>query len=112
MTSAFLLLLKETGIRAGEAHNLRWTDINFESETVRMTPEKGNRARIFKLSNKMLSMLNALRPKSNPNCPFCKHLRIQKRLFAKQRANLAWKLQNPRLLQIHFHTLRHWKATT
>ncbi|MDH5771169.1 MAG: hypothetical protein OEZ25_07785, partial [Candidatus Bathyarchaeota archaeon] len=23
----------------------------------------------------------------------------------------ARKLQNPRLLQIHFHTLRHWKAT-
>ena len=24
---------------------------------------------------------------------------------------LAKKLQNPRLRQIHFHTLRHWKAT-
>ena len=27
------------------------------------------------------------------------------------RARLAAKLQNPRLLQIHLHTLRHWKAT-
>jgi len=27
------------------------------------------------------------------------------------RRRLAIKLQNPRLLQIHFHTLRHWKAT-
>jgi len=25
---------------------------------------------------------------------------------------LANKLDSPRLLQIHFHTLRHWKATT
>jgi len=25
---------------------------------------------------------------------------------------LAKKLNNPRLLEIHFHTLRHWKATT
>ncbi len=32
-------------------------------------------------------------------------------LFQKQRANLARKLQNPRLLLIHFHTFRHWKAT-
>jgi integrase len=31
-------------------------------------------------------------------------------LLAKKR--LARNLNNPRLLQIHFHTLRHWKATT
>jgi len=28
------------------------------------------------------------------------------------RNRLAKKLQNPRLRQKHFHTLRHWKATT
>ncbi len=27
------------------------------------------------------------------------------------RKRVAQKLKNPRLLQIHFHTLRHWKAT-
>lgn len=27
------------------------------------------------------------------------------------RKTLAKKLNNPRLLEIHFHTLRHWKAT-
>ena len=31
--------------------------------------------------------------------------------FAKQRNGLARKLQNTRLRHIHFHTLRHWKAT-
>jgi site-specific recombinase XerC len=30
---------------------------------------------------------------------------------ARARRRLASKLQNPRLLAIHFHTLRHWKAT-
>jgi site-specific recombinase XerC len=25
---------------------------------------------------------------------------------------LAFKLQNPRLMEIHFHTFRHWKATS
>jgi len=29
----------------------------------------------------------------------------------RQKRRLAAKLQNPRLLQISFHTLRHWKAT-
>jgi len=32
--------------------------------------------------------------------------------FWGQRRRLAQKLQNTRLLQISFHTLRHWKATT
>ena len=30
--------------------------------------------------------------------------------FRKQRKSTAFKLQNPKLLQIHFHILRHWKA--
>jgi integrase len=110
-TSTFLLLLKETGMRAGEAHMLRWTDFDFETGTVRVTPEKGSRPRIFKLSNKLLSMLLSLKAKNNPNHIFSKHLRTQRRLFQKQRATLARKLQNPRLPLIHFHTFRHWKAT-
>ncbi len=32
--------------------------------------------------------------------------------FNRQRKNAAQKIGNPRLLRIHFHTFRHWKATT
>jgi len=56
-------------------------------------------------------MLRALQAKSKSIKIFSKHLRTQRRLFQKQRRTLARKLQNPRLLQIHFHTFRHWKAT-
>ena len=31
--------------------------------------------------------------------------------FSRQRKFAAEKLANPRLLRIHFHTFRHWKAT-
>jgi len=31
--------------------------------------------------------------------------------FTKQRSRTARRLQNPKLTQIHLHTLRHWKAT-
>ena len=34
-----------------------------------------------------------------------------RRNFERQRKRLAVKLQNPRLMQIHFHSLRHFKAT-
>jgi integrase len=110
-TSTFLLLLKETGARSGEAHALLWTDIDFETCTVRITPEKGSNPRVFKLSNRLITMLLSLKAKNESNRVFCKELRTQRRLFQKQRSTLARKLQNPRLLQIHFHTFRHWKAT-
>ena len=110
-TATFLQLLKETAMRAGEANRLKWTDIDFVSGTVRVTPEKGSKARIFKLSNKLLNMLMRLKEKSDSELVFSKSLRTRRKLFYKQRATLARKLQNPRLLQIHFHTFRHWKAT-
>ena len=34
-----------------------------------------------------------------------------KAVFYRARQRIAHKLANPRLLEIHFHTLRHWKAT-
>ena len=35
-----------------------------------------------------------------------------RRNFTAQRKRIAQKLKNPRLMGIHFHTFRHWKATT
>jgi integrase len=110
-TSTFLQLLKETAMRAGEAHKLKWADIDFATCTVRITPEKGSNPRIFKLSNILLNRLIDLKAKTKSNQIFSKHLRTQRRLFQKQRTTLARKLKNPRLKEIHFHTFRHWKAT-
>ena len=108
--AVFLQLLKETGMRAGEAWALKWTDIDFENGTVRVTPEKGSRARCFKLSAKLLAMINCLarrsewifRPWKLPN---------MRRTFERVRNRLAVQLCNPRLKLITFHTFRHWKAT-
>jgi len=36
---------------------------------------------------------------------------LMRRNYSKQRKPLAAKLKNPRMLQITFHTFRHWKAT-
>ena len=114
-TATFQQVLKETAMRAGEAHRLKWIDIDFEHGTVRVTPEKGSNPRIFKLSNKLLGMLSSLRTRNrvtDSSRLFAKDLKTIRRVFERQRANIARKLQNPRLRQIHFHTFRHWKATT
>lgn len=110
-TSTFLQLLKETAMRSGKAQRLRWTDIDFVTGTIRVTPEKGSKPRIFHISNRLLSMLGALRARGDQERVFGGDLRWRRRLFENQRDALARKLQNPRLKMITFHTFRHWKAT-
>jgi integrase len=115
-TACFLQLLKETGMRPGEAWNLEWTDLDFERGTVNVTPEKGSRARQLKASNRLLAMLNNLQKPwthvfRNPNTIPLKSLDDFRRNFELARVTVAKKLQNPRLRAISFKTLRHFKAT-
>ena len=110
--ATFLQLGKETGARAGELFGLDWIDIDVERKTVNITAEKGSNPRIFKLSKKLLAMLEGL-PKEGPNVfSHYKHLKSLRRCFQRFRQRTAHKFGNPRILRITFHTLRHWKATT
>jgi len=109
----FLQLLKETGIRCGEAWQLTWLDIDAETKTVRITAEKRSNPRIFHLSQKLAAMLEAL-PKTYGNRVFAnpeQRLDHHRENFNKQRKHTSNKLKNPRLMRITFHTLRHWKGT-
>jgi len=110
--STFLQLLKETGMRSGEAKRLPWTDVDFERRLITLNePEKNSLPRLWnKTSPKLLGMLNAL-PRTSLRVFGDGPINSMKTTFLKARRRLALKLQNPRLLQIHFHTFRHWRAT-
>jgi integrase len=118
--AALLQLLKEIAARIGEAYAITWTDVDLEHKTVTINhPEKGSLPRILPISEKLKGMINALpRDTDKPFQWLSKktHKPIQqkgiKETFEGTRARAAKKLNNPRLLQIHFHTFRHWKATT
>jgi len=107
--STFLQMLKETGMRVGEACQLNWTDIDLINNSVRITPEKGGNPRNLPLSKKLVSMLNNT-PKDTTK-PFPHNTEAWIRNFAKQRKRIAFQLKNTRLNQITFHTFRHWKGT-
>jgi len=109
-TTALLQALKETGMRIGEAWNLKWTDIDFVNSTISITPEKGSHARMFKVSNKLLAMINTV-PNKTEKIFGTYELRGYRSSFVRQRKRTAFKLQNPRINRITFHTFRHWKAT-
>jgi len=109
--ATLLQLLKETGMRIGEALQLEWTDIDFQNLTITLNkPEKYGKPRMFKISPTLTAMLNAL-PRKSERVFGGQNPRNFQRIYAKYRNRMAIKLQNPRLKRITFHTFRHWKAT-
>jgi len=107
--ATFLQILKETGMRKGEASELFWKDIDTERNTLTVNnPEKNSNSRTVKISNKLVAMLKRLPIKSER--VFTNPTYIEREFYLKRKCQ-ASKLQNPRLLNISFHTFRHWKAT-
>ena len=104
----YVQVIKETGARCGEISNLTWTSIDFQQRTVRIKPEKGSNPRTLILSPKAIEMLNNL---SKDRETIFVNADSMRSAFHKQRQRIAKKLADDRILQIHFHTLRHWKIT-
>jgi integrase len=114
--ATILQLIKETGMRAGEAWNLKWVDLDSEQRTVNIVPEKNGNPRRPRISAQLVSMPNAL-PKRhklifrNPDVDPLLSMEAFRRVLAAQRSRTAQKLQNPRIERITLKTLRHFKAT-
>lgn len=110
-TSTFLQLLKETAIRSGEAKRLQWINLDIERRIVTLNdPEKNSNARMWKVSQKLVGMLEAL-PHNSQRIFGDGPINGLKSTFTRTRRRIADKLQNPRIASISLHTFRHWKAT-
>jgi len=105
-----LLALKETGFRIGELWNCKWTDLDEENFTLKCIAEKHGNPRQIKISARLMSRLLML-PKTNDYIFGHGNLAAFRWRYDQQKSNLALKLQNPRLKQVKFHSLRHFKAT-
>lgn len=79
-----LQLLKETGIRIGEANSLRWIDVGLENQTINVTPEKGSNPRMFRISSKLRAMLTELQKTATSEKVFPKSVRNERRIFQRQ----------------------------
>ena len=93
-TATFVQVLKETAMRSGEAKRLHWTDIDSEKHLLRLDePEKGSDPRIWKVTAKLIAMLNNLPRKAARvfgNGP----LNTLKATYINARKSLAAKLQS------------------
>ncbi|MEM2995749.1 MAG: hypothetical protein QXI91_07065 [Candidatus Bathyarchaeia archaeon] len=76
-------------------------------------PRKGSNPRIFHISAKLAAMLENLPRKYGNRIFSASGMRLDHHNdhFVQQRKRVAYKLKNPRILQITFKTLRHWTAT-
>jgi integrase len=106
LPSPFLQTLKETGARCGEIWQIKWEDIDFESNTISITPEKKQQP-TNRAPKQASNRTYGDRVFSFPNMPVDHHARM----FCLQRKRIAHRTGNPRLLKIHFHTFRHRKGT-
>jgi integrase len=112
--ACFCQVIRETGARPVEAWNLKWVDVNSENNCITINnPAKGSNARIVKVSNQTIAMLNQLPRKCMfifKNSEKSKLEDFTDRIRAK-RKKIAMKLGNPRINQITLRSLRHFKAT-
>jgi integrase/recombinase XerD len=89
---------------------IKWQDIDAERNLIYIHAEKSSNDRYQPISQKLLGMLNQM-PKINDKV-FQPSKHGFTWTFTTLRKRTAKKLQNPRLMQIHLHTFRHWYATT
>lgn len=108
-TGTFCQVLKDTGARSGEVGRLLWSDIDFGKRLVSISAEKGSNSRILPLTAKTIDMLCNLPRNKEKIFAGVDGLRA---CFFVQRRKIAKHIANPQLLKVHFHTFRHWKATT
>jgi len=109
--ATMLRVVYETGMRIGEASRLQFKDFDFEKRTVRVVPEKGSRARELKLSERLCAMLKLLFAKYPGRANPLPHPEASRKHMEYTRRYLAQANSNPRFLNIHLHTLRHFRAT-
>jgi integrase len=96
----------------GKDIRVKWCDVDLQRKIIVCNePEKGSNTRVFgNISDKLLIMLNQM-PKINEFVFGESTLNSLKATYGRSRKRLSFKLGNPRLLEVHFHKLRHLRAT-
>jgi integrase/recombinase XerD len=108
--AAYLMVLRQTGMRAGEAFRLEWKDLDAERNMITLNKtEKHGTPRNFTVTPQLIAMLNSI-PKTEARI-FTGTLINFAKTFRAYRNRLSLKLQDPRLRYIHFHSFRHYFAT-
>jgi integrase len=110
LLAAFLQSLKETFGDPGEVLRIKWLDVDVNNKKISIRyPVKNHLPRTLQVSNRLLSMIDAL-PKTDDRVfptPYGNMLRR----FVTMRKRTADIHKNPRLLAVDFTAFRTWAGT-
>ncbi len=111
-----VLLAGHTGMRRGELLNLRWSDVDFQSNTITVRESKSGEPRSIPMNETVSQALLSL-PRNNERgllfpSPRTGGVRPDvKRAFAEALKKAAKALEKPDLTEFRFHDLRHTFAS-
>jgi integrase len=106
-------IIRDTGLRPVELHRLRLKNINLENGTITPKTAKNGAARILKLPNPTLAMLNEYLTKYNFKQAdvLFPPTKKQCHIWVLRRNQLAKKLNQLELTKYRLYDLRHYYAT-
>jgi integrase len=116
LVGTFVHLINDTGAPSGEAWQLQWHQVGFETRTVTLTPEKGSLSRQVKASQALVSKLSKLSKDRKfvfhlDNVDPIKKLEYFTTNYQRGRRVAPRRLRNPRINLISFRALRHYKGS-
>ena len=110
-TASLLQPIKETGMRLGECLSLTWMCVNSEGRIITLTTaEKHSLPRVFRVSTKLISMLDYLPRQSDKVFGKMKNMTAES-CIKNTHQQVSKKPCNPRIAKIHYHLIRHWYGT-
>ncbi len=107
---ALILISYRHGLRAGEASNLKWSQIDFETRRIHVTRQKGGIDSVHPIRDQEIRLLKKLWENRVSGSPYVfmtnRGTKFNTAAFQKMIASLG-KKANLTIPQIHPHMLRH-----
>jgi integrase len=94
----------ETGMRKGEQQKLKWDDINFERQSIRLKQTKNNEDREIPISDRLLPLLQKLYIERCSPYVFSKPDGLP---YGDWRRSFGTACRNAGIENLHWHDLRH-----
>jgi integrase len=103
-----VLFAIHTGMRKGEILNLKWTDVDFKTETIYLLKTKSGKPREIPMNNTVIELLNQLPRHCDSEYVFCKQDGSKRKSVQTAFENA---LKRSGIKKIRFHDLRHTFAS-
>jgi len=105
-----LIVALNTGMRRGEILNLKWSNIDFKAEEIKIVNTKSGKSRIVDINSRLLNELLKLR-KKNQNSQYVFTNPRTGKPYKKLQTSFDGACRRAKIEELRFHDLRHTAAS-